>query len=358
MWNRWRYLFWVGAVLSVFLTGCSDNDSTNQNQIPVQKSSEYYRVLSMLGIGGNDLFMGTQEGLMLGELLQGDVTTLQRYTDTSDPPIGNNVVRGVARNPARIFLAMATNRGLTIGRLTGGDQITSTAVMTKASNPELGRTENFQDVLFIGDTVIATVYHLGVVIGRVQEDGTVPRFKIYSRDTTPGLVTRAVKSLAVNNQDDTVLIGSIGGGLAVASYNAQSQAFSAIMNVGKDVIGHQTVDDIAVNRINGLVALGTRTGLAMARFDGSEITFLRNYNENELGIPQCHRVAFSHDGKRIAMGNHDTVLVGDVDENGTLQNLVVYASDRVLSLIFSDNDTYLLIGTNSGQSNKIVSIRL
>ena len=354
-----RHAFSTVVISVLLLSGCNNDDHTNDvKPATVQKSSQYYRVLSMLNVGNDELYLGTQEGLMLAKDSGGNVVTVQSYNTTSNPPIGDKVVRAAARSSDRKYLAIATNKGLTVEVLDDREAIATTAIMTKTSNPELGRNDNFQDVLFINDTVIATVLHVGVVIGKVQEDGTISRFNVYTRETTPGLVSRAVKALAVNSNQDTVLIGSVGGGLSIAKYNELTQAFDSIEHVGKDVIGHPTVDDIAVNCVNGLIALGTRLGLTIAIFDGSNITYLKNYGYDDLEITQCHRVAFSNNGDQIALGNHDTVIVADIDLSGTLTNLKYYPSDRVLSLLFSEDDRYVLIGTDSSKSNKIDAIKL
>lgn len=356
----YRRAFLVAVMSLLLLSGCNSDDHSSDVKKPAtpQKSSQYYRVLDILDVGNHELYLGTQEGLMLSSVFGGIVATIKKYDTTSNPPIGDKVVRSVARNADGKFLAIATNKGLTVGVLDGRGSILSTAIMNKTSNPELGRNDNFQDVLFIGDAVIATVLHVGVVIGKVQTDGRISRFKVYTRETTPGLVSRAVKKLAVNSNQNTVLIGSVGGGLSIAKFNEQTQAFDSIEQFGKNVIGHPTVDDIAVNKVNGLVALGTRVGLSIARFDEDNLIFLRNYDYDDFNIVQCHEVAFSNGGEKIAFGYDDTVIVANIDPAGTLSDLTPYPTDTVLSLIFSEDNTYILVGTDSSHSSKIDAINL
>jgi hypothetical protein len=350
----------LAVVMSLLLiSGCSSSsDDPKPKPATMPKSSQYYRVLDILDAGNNELYLGTQQGLMLSSESGGSVATIKKYDKTSNPSIGDNVVHSIARNADGNLLAIATNKGLTIGVLDGDGFILSTSIMTKSSNPELGRNDNFVDVVFIGDAVIATVYHIGVVIGKVKADGRVSKFKVYTRETTPRLVSRAVTKLAVNSNQNTVLIGSVGGGLSIAGYNEQTQSFDTIENVGKNVIGNPTVDDIAVNKVNDLVVLGTRDGLSIAKFNEGNLIFLKNYDSDDLNILQCHRIAFAKSGEKIALGVGHTVAVVNIDPAGTLSNLKTYPTDTVLSLIFGEDDTYILVGTDSSQSNKIDTIEL
>jgi len=87
-------------------------------------------------------------------------------------------------------------------------------------------------------------------------------------------MTDRVSSLALNEDEDVVIIGTVGKGVMVAQFNQEKRQFDSITNITTPNIPHLVIDEVAVHKPSGMVAIASRGGLSIGELNGGGLTIL------------------------------------------------------------------------------------
>jgi|APSaa5957512622_1039677.scaffolds.fasta_scaffold08414_6 hypothetical protein len=357
----------AGLTAATVFVGCDSGsgDGSSNNWL---KDQSYYMVYALkAGPSDDEIVIGSKEGLTVTNLSQGVLTPHFNYSNNTSPSIAHWQVRSVAVGEGGQWIAVGTNGGLSVCLRKSDGAMGGCSSYTMDTNPALPRN-NVKAVALIDNTVIAGIYHKGVLIGDISgAGGQIVSFKLYDLDSTPAILDKSVSSLAVNDDGNVVLIGTKGGGIGVGHFNSTTKSFDSISNIVRPQILHDFVEDIAIHKASGLVAIATRGGVNIGRLDNGALMILNSYDEDTLPFKQFSKAAINNGGTKIALGAFSNgLVVADIDLTGALSNIAVYSTEtspalpdnRVLSLLFSEDDTALLIGSQSSKADSISVLSL
>lgn len=222
--------------------------------------------------------------------------------------------------------------------------------------------------MLIGDTLIVGTYHGGIALGHVDpQSATVASFEIFDVHSLPKLKTPNITSLAINAARNIVIVGTAGEGVALAHFDAQSRTIDAIEHIAEPTILSDSVQDVAIAPGGDWAAIASLGGLNIARLeDNNTLSFVGSYTQENFLFRQFKRVAFSHDGTRIAASTFRSgLLVAELDAQGVLQNYrylstytVPMPSDYIYAMGFDRNGTRLFVGGGASDTDPVTLIRV
>ena len=353
----------VAAAAVLFVDGCN-NDST---PVITQKAETYYQVFAIETEGGSDrMIIGSKEGVSVGRFTDGNVTVERTYGAET---FADDHVRALVSDTNGKYVVAGTNGGINVCLLDGNGAITSVASYTVESTPSL-ESNNTNEMVLVDDMLIASSYQWGIAMGEIDpQTGTIGSLIKLDTNSTPPLPQNTVTALAVSGSKEYVLIGTQRKGVAVAHYDAQTKRIDAITSsLDFNGTAYRFVHDIVVDPVLGMTLIASNGGITVAKLeDNGTLNVLHSFKNPELPFRQFNTVALSRDGKKMAAGTFASGLIlADLQTDGRLANIrtvttqtpVSLSNDHVFSLAFSKDDSYLLVGSQSGQGDIITAIGL
>ena len=358
----------VAAVGGLCLMGGCKGDSGG-TETTVTKSRHYYQVRSIETFADSDrVILGSNTGIEFATLdtATGALVSDANYSTQTQPALAGDVIRSVTRSDDGSYLVVGTNDGISICTLEN-ERLKVCNDYNDTSIPALPNN-NAKDLLLIGNTLIVGTYHGGVALGHVDpQTATVASFEIFDVHSLPKLKSPNITSLAINTSKDIVIVGTAGEGIALAHYDALSKTIDAIEHISEPTILSDSVQDVAIAPSGNRVAIATLGGLNIARLENNNtLSVIGSYTRENFIFRQFKRVAFSHDGGRIAAGTFRFgLMVADLDAQGVLQNYrylstytVPMPSDYIYALGFNRDGTRLFVGGGASDTNPVTVIRI
>lgn len=352
----------AGAVAAALIGGCNSDDTP---AVKTVKAESYYRIFALEADSGSDrLLIGSKEGLNVGHFASGSVTIDTTYqTDT----IIDNKVRSVVSASDGKYVVAGTNAGISVCLVDENGNITASSSYTTSTSPSL-EANNTNEIVLIDNMLFVSSYHRGIGMGEIDpQTGRIDALTNLNTGTTPALPQNTVTALAVDGTRPYILIGTQREGVAVAHYDSGTGQIDAITPSAENTTPYRFVHDIAMHP-DGLVLIASNGGITAARLDDNgTLTELHRHKEPELPFRQLNTVAISHDGKKLAAGTFARgVMLADIDSDGALSNMHTFTTktdiplrnDHILSLAFSQDDAYLLVGSQSAEGDIVTALEL
>lgn len=349
----------VSVTAALFIGGCnSDSASGDDTEVIVQKAQSYYRVYDAVTDTKNGkVYIASKEGLSVGRIDAGSVAFDKTYGDGT---IISPFVRCLALDKNGKYIVIGTENGISISLLNSDGTLGTTSSYLDGNNTN--------DMVLAGNLLIASSYGNGLKVNAIDAAGQInSSFIELNAASTPSLPQDTVTALALDATDTYLLIGTQREGVAVAHIDASAARIDTITHYTFAESGIRFVSDIAVHAQSGMVAVAGRKGITTAVLSNGTLQFHQHYALPLLPFKQYTEVAISHDGSKIAAGTYaQGFFVADLDGNGTLANIKTYTAEstpvlnnnHIFSLTFSDDDTRLLVGSQSAEADNITAIEL
>ena len=346
----------ISIVAALFIGGCNSENSDDA-AAAVPKAQSYYKVRDIQpSSDGSRIFIASKEGFSIGRMNQGRFIVDKTYGEKN---LVTPYMRFIAVDDSERYVVAGGQGGINICLLNSDDTLDATSSYFEGNNTTTA--------VLAGDLLIASTYHYGLKVGSINADtGTMNSVVGLDTASSPALPQNVVTALALGPSGEYVFIGMQREGVAVAHINAAEKRIDTVAPVPLQESGISFVSDIAVHS-SGISAIVGKNGIAIARISGGDLQLLKHHTYPLLPFRQFTEVVISHDGKMIAAGTGGKgILLAALASDGSLSNLRILstattetlASDRIFSLAFSNDDSHLLVGSDSSENDNIVVIEL